>query len=51
MSEDVVTVQLLVTDQPQLGFIAIFIVLAKNDVQTLIQLIQHLSKRIKRGSE
>ena len=49
--EDVATAQLLVTDHPQLGFISVSITRGKNEGHTVIQLIQHSSKRIQRGSE
>jgi hypothetical protein len=49
--EDIATAQVLVTDHPQLGFISVSITRGKNDDQTLIQLIQHPSKRIRRGTE
>ncbi len=49
--EDVATAQVLVTDHPHLGFISVSITRGKNDDQTLIQLIQHPSKRIRRGTE
>lgn len=49
--EDVATAQVLVTDHPQLGFIAVSITRGMNDSQTVIQLIQHSSKRIHRGTE
>lgn len=49
--EDIATAQVLVTDHPQLGFISVSIARGKNDDQTLIQLIQHPSNRIRRGTE
>ncbi len=41
--EDVATAQLLVTDDPQLGFISVSITRGKNDDKTVVQLIQHSS--------
>ncbi|TWU38599.1 hypothetical protein [Novipirellula artificiosorum] len=49
--EDVATAQVLVTDHPQLGFITVSITRGRNDDQTVIQLIQHSSKRIHRRNE
>ena len=48
---DVAALQLLMTDHPQFGFISISVTRGKNDDQTLIQLIQHPSKRTTRDAE
>jgi hypothetical protein len=42
---------LLVTDHPKLGFITVAVTRGKDEDRTVIQLIQHSSKRIERGAE
>lgn len=49
--QDVATAQFLVTDHPELGFISVSVTRGKNDDSTVIQLIQHSSKRIRRGTK
>ncbi|MEQ8785247.1 MAG: hypothetical protein RIC55_03075 [Pirellulaceae bacterium] len=49
--EDVAAAQFLVTDHPELGFISVSVTHGKNDDHTMIQLIQHSSQRIRRGTE
>lgn len=49
--ENVASAQFLVTDHPELGFIAISVTRGKNDDQTLIQLIHHTATQITRGGE
>ena len=49
--EDVATAQFLVTDHPELGFISVSVTRGMNDDHTVIQMIQHSSKRIRRSTE
>ncbi len=49
--EDSAVAHLLVTDHPKLGFITVAITRGKDEERTVIQIIQHSSKRIERGTE
>ncbi|WP_442509498.1 hypothetical protein SH528x_001074 [Novipirellula sp. SH528] len=49
--ENVATVQLLVTDHPELGFLSVSVTRGKHDDQTVIQLIQHTANRITKNNE
>lgn len=49
--DDAAVAHLLVTDHPQLGFVTVAITRGKNEDHTVIQLIQHSSKRIERAAE
>ena len=49
--DDSAVAHLLVTDHPTLGFITVAITRGKGEERTVIQLIQHSSKQIERGTE
>lgn len=49
--EDVATAHLMMTDHPELGFISVSISRSRNDEQTLVQLINHTSKRVHNSTD